>query len=861
MGSEEELEARLHEETEDLRRENRHLREHLTLLSGLSRRVASSLDLPTVLQEVVGAACELTGARRGVLAIAGHAGGIDQLFTYGITAENREQFGKDSHTLNLLGWLQQLQHPVRLVDPSAHPRFVGFPPDHPLIKSFLGCPIRVGDATSGVLCLTEKQGTEEFSPEDEELLLLFADQAAAAITNAQRFGREQGLRDEVEAARRAIAESEERLQAILDNTTAVIFVKDLEGRYLLVNRRFEALRGLKREELIGKTAHDFLPKEVADALWAHDLKVIEARAPLEWEEQVPRADGVRTYISLRFPLWDSDGRLSGLCGILTDITERKRAEVELAETEKKYRDIVEHAVEGIFQTTPDGHYISANPALASIYGYDSPQEMLQAVTDIEHHLYVEPSRRAEFLRQLEEQGSVSGIEAQVYRKDGAIIWTSRSARAVRDESGAVLYYEGTVEDITERKRAELELQAEYQGLRWLVDASPAGVFVMEASTRRVLLANRETERILGFPHRPEHTWERYERAYVRRHPDGREFAPEEIPLLRALDHGETVRAQEMWLEFPDGRRVRILSSATPIYSDDGRIIAAVAVSQDITPLEEVVPLPGVAGPERAERHIVSLPGAPGVDLTLEFASATERGPARATNEDAVYCEPAASTRAQDKGWLFAVADGMGGHAVGEVASNLAVQTLAEAVYGSASVPDGFREAALKANSEVYRASKQTPGYSGMGTTLTAALITGRTMNIIHVGDTRAYLVRGSTVEQLTQDHSLVAELVRAGALRPEQGVNNPYSNVLTRSLGRSPTTEVDSAQYLLEAQDVVVLCTDGVSKKVTELDLARAVGGQAVQRAADSLTRLAKERGGGDDMSVIIIRIGEELIR
>jgi PAS domain S-box-containing protein len=123
-----------------------------------------------------------------------------------------------------------------------------------------------------------------------------------------------------------------------------------------------------------------------------------------------------------------------------------------------YRDMFEHAIWGIFQTTPDGHYLAANPALARIYGYASPGEMLSDLTDIGGQLYVDPKRRDEFVRLMQETGRVSGFESQVYRRDGEMIWISESCREVRTANGALLYYEGTVEDISERKKAERELQ-------------------------------------------------------------------------------------------------------------------------------------------------------------------------------------------------------------------------------------------------------------------------------------------------------------------------------------------------------------------------------------------------------------------
>jgi PAS domain S-box-containing protein len=130
--------------------------------------------------------------------------------------------------------------------------------------------------------------------------------------------------------------------------------------------------------------------------------------------------------------------------------------------EQKYRSIFEHAVEGIFQTALDGHYLSANPALARMYGYCSPEELLTALVDISRQLYVQPTRRAEFILAMRQNGIVSEFESQVYRRDGSIVWICENARAVRDEvTGEVLYYEGMVQDITIRKRAEhARLQAE-----------------------------------------------------------------------------------------------------------------------------------------------------------------------------------------------------------------------------------------------------------------------------------------------------------------------------------------------------------------------------------------------------------------
>lgn len=142
---------------------------------------------------------------------------------------------------------------------------------------------------------------------------------------------------------------------------------------------------------------------------------------------------------------------------LSVLLHQKQTEKKLKDATEKYQSIFENAVEGIFQTTIDGHYLTVNPMLATIYGYDSPEEMMANLTDIEHQLYVNPQRRKEFRQLLEKQDAVWGFESEVYRKDGQIIWISECARKIRNAAGEIIGYEGTVVDITQRKQAEIEL--------------------------------------------------------------------------------------------------------------------------------------------------------------------------------------------------------------------------------------------------------------------------------------------------------------------------------------------------------------------------------------------------------------------
>lgn len=191
------------------------LRDRLSSLSRLSVRVASSLELETVLQEVVDAACELTGARYGALAVFGESGRITEFITHGVTPEERAGIGDPPQGRGLLGWLQHVQEPLRLEDLSQHPRSAGFPANHPPMKSFLGAPLRLGDIGLGNLYLTEKAGGEPFSGEDEEMLMLFVAQAAIAVHNAQLY-------ESIEAERELRAKLEERERIGMDLHDGVI---------------------------------------------------------------------------------------------------------------------------------------------------------------------------------------------------------------------------------------------------------------------------------------------------------------------------------------------------------------------------------------------------------------------------------------------------------------------------------------------------------------------------------------------------------------------------------------------------------------------------------------------------------------
>ena len=178
-------------------------------------------------------------------------------------------------------------------------------------------------------------------------------------------------------------------------------------------------------------------------------------------------------------------------GFIQDITQRKEAEQALHEAERRFRNIFENAVEGIFQSTPEKGYLAVNPALAQMYGYDGPADMIEHLRDIERQLYVEPQRRAEFLRLMSEQESVTNFESQVYHRSGKTIWISENARTVRNSDQGILFFEGTVVDITERKITEdrMHHQATHDALTGL----PNRNLLFDRLEQTILLATRHRE--------------------------------------------------------------------------------------------------------------------------------------------------------------------------------------------------------------------------------------------------------------------------------------------------------------------------------------------------------------------------------
>lgn len=252
------------------------------------------------------------------------------------------------------------------------------------------------------------------------------------------------------------------LRSLLDFVPDHVYFKDLDSRFIACSKELADRLGLQSpQEAIGKTDFDFFSEQHARSAFADEQAILRTGKPLIGKvEKEVLLDGDESWmLTSKMPFRAGSGGVIGTFGVSRDITSLVQTRQQLEKAQQKYRDIFEKAVEGIFQSTPAGRYLEANPALARIYGYSSAQDLLQNLTDIGKQLYVDPKRRRKFQQLMEQKGEVHEFESQIYRRDGSTIWIAETARAVCGLDGSLQYYEGVVEDITERKRAQAALQA------------------------------------------------------------------------------------------------------------------------------------------------------------------------------------------------------------------------------------------------------------------------------------------------------------------------------------------------------------------------------------------------------------------
>ncbi len=266
----------------------------------------------------------------------------------------------------------------------------------------------------------------------------------------------------------ALMKSEERYRTIFENATEGIFQTTPAGRYISINPSFARMFGFSSPQEMIEEVTDignqlYVNPEDRERLKDLLLQLGHVEA---FEVELYRKDKSKFWVSINVhAVFDSDGTMLYLEGTNEDITKRKAAENALVQSEKKYRSIIDNALNGIYQTTINGKFIMANPAFVNMLGYSSFDELTTLVTDITHQLYVDPESREHIMRILEKEQIIKKFETQFYKKDGSKIWVSINMRSVCDNEGKFLYYEGIDEDITSHKQAEEVLRTSAENLR------------------------------------------------------------------------------------------------------------------------------------------------------------------------------------------------------------------------------------------------------------------------------------------------------------------------------------------------------------------------------------------------------------
>lgn len=299
---------------------------------------------------------------------------------------------------------------------------------------------------------------------------------------------------------RSLLEDRERmLDSLLDNLEGMVYccLCDPDWTMVFISQGCLDLTGYQPSEMLynHRISYEQITYQAdRTRVRSEIMQCATVGEPFEFEYRIVHADGgIRWVLERGKALFNEAGEVEALEGFIQDITLRKQSEEAARAAEERYRSIFENAIEGIYQTTPSGRYLNFNPALARIYGYDSTEDLIQGVSDIQKQLYVLPGKRQEFINLMQAQGWVHNFEAQVYRKNGDIIWITENAREVRDSEGHLMFYEGTVEDITERKN--YEQQIEYQATHDSLTGLPNRTLLSDRLQQCISFADRYSTRV------------------------------------------------------------------------------------------------------------------------------------------------------------------------------------------------------------------------------------------------------------------------------------------------------------------------------------------------------------------------------
>ena len=290
-----------------------------------------------------------------------------------------------------------------------------------------------------------------------------------------------------------------------DSIADPVMIIDNDFRILRANKATSVFTALPIEKIPGNRCYNIMHHTDGPLEICPHTKMRETKEHAEAEIYIDDTD--KWFSVTVDPMFDDAGNPIGSVHVMKDMTERRAMEEHLRKSEEKYRSIFENSIEGIFQTTSEGRFLSANPALAKMFGYESPEDLINNVTDLAKQGYVDPEERVRYKQIVKEKGAVKGFETQHYKKDGGTFWISINARSVYDEKGKLLYYEGTIEDITTRKHSEDALLESVERLKnameGIIDTISAAVEVRDPYTsghqRRVASVAAAIASEMGLP--------------------------------------------------------------------------------------------------------------------------------------------------------------------------------------------------------------------------------------------------------------------------------------------------------------------------------------------------------------------------
>jgi len=379
---------------------------------------------------------------------------------------------------------------------------------------------------------------------------------------ADRDEKEKALLKEIESLHQRVMElehceeerkrTEEIFLDLFNATEEVVLLMDRKGIILRANKNAARLYGVPMERLPGTSIYDLIPGDRVESNKGKVKTVLETRKPVRFEGRLEE----KVFENWFYPVLYDGSEVQRIAIYVRDITERKRLEGIVKQTEEKYRNIYENAMEGIFQIGPDGGFLSANPSLAHIHGYDSPEDLTKTVSDI-RSLYINPDDHHRLINLLFEQGAVQNYEAKMYRKDGSLQWISTNVRLVKDPQGKPLYYEGTMMDITNRKMAEEAFAESEERYRTAIEHSNDAVSTILGD--KIQYVNRRFVEIFGYDKREDIIGKPVSLVV---HPDDRDRV---LAINQRRQRGEPVPSRyEFKGMTKDGRLIYIEVSATSI---------------------------------------------------------------------------------------------------------------------------------------------------------------------------------------------------------------------------------------------------------------------------------------------------------